>query len=70
MRGKKGKWFFSFSIILFLAFFSGCSLAAPGETKALFYENSELVKAYEKEKGEIMSPDVQSDPGYCPVCEL
>jgi len=70
MSAKKQNLLITLFLALILLFFCGCSLTAPRDTPVLFYENNELLKAYAKEKEEVLSPDVQSDPGYCPVCEL
>jgi len=57
-------------LVVFLLLLSGCSMTAKKDSNALFYENRELVKEYQKDKGEIVNPDIDTDLGYCPTCEL
>ncbi len=57
--------------LLLVLFLSGCAAIIPKDKPAaLFLENREIMKEYEKEKKVVANPQVDTDEGHCPLCEL
>lgn len=63
--------FINFALILSALFFFSCgAMTSKLDTKVLLYENSQIIKDYEKEKRQLINPQIDNDDGYCPLCEL